>query len=372
MEATVNEQSRTSAVWGQKWLDALMLDPRYGESLLAIGERVARAHAEPDLSVVPGIAQVAVTAGPRRRYDVTITVPLLEDTTWAKLFDHVAASPSRSAALAAGQLDATLADDLRVLGVALLPAPGEVTSACDCDGWSYPCKHVVGALVSMADAIDEDPLLLLTLRGRPLAEVRSELALRRSDSLASIGVDESAATAWLRHAQPLPPPMPTLSESATTPSWGDPPPSAPFNADGLRLVGTDLIRRAAAMLDRGEPSGLHLDPVSDLARLAHVVDRPEDRRRIAEHSGVSARELAGRAIAWDTAGAIGVRAHVSPLETRRVGPDAQVRRVDHDGKTQWLRFEKRSGRWTLAAGPVSDPNGLLPTTEIGSTSTDPG
>ncbi len=355
----MTDVNRSSAVWGQRWLEALEQDPTFGVSAMAIGERVARAHAEPDVHIRPGAAQVTVTSGPRRSYNTTISTPVFDDAVWDDLFDRTASSPARSSALAGGTLDAAFGDDLRLLGLDLLPAPGEVTTTCDCAGWSSPCKHVAGAIVAVADAIDDDPMLLLALRGRHRAEVIDALEARRPDTTGPDGVEELASQAWLRPTRPLPIIDVGEVSPGKTPTWGAPPSTAPFTAAGLEVIGTDLIHRAAEMLSIGAPTWLELDPVSDLARLAHVFPKAKDRKRLAENSGVSARELGVRATAWSIAGSAGVRAHVSPLETHRVAPDAQLRRIDHEGSAQWLRFEKRSGRWGLVSEPVPDPETLL-------------
>ncbi len=361
----MTDTSRTSAVWGQRWLEALEQDPRYGLAALSVGERVARAHAEPDVHIRPGVAEVTVTAGPRRRYNTSLFTPVFDDAVWDTLLDHVASSPARSAALIGGTLDAAFDDDLRLLGIDLLPTPGEVTTTCDCAGWSSPCKHVVGALVAVADAIDDDPMLLLSLRGRERPDLIAALEARRTEEQGSDGVEELASQAWLQPVRPLP----ILDLAATapgeTPTWGAPPSTAPFTAEGLEMIGTDLIHRSAEVISKGAPTWLDLDPLSDLARLAFTFPKAKDRRRIAENSGVSARELAARAAAWDLAGSLGVRAHVSPLDTRRISLDAQLRRVDHHGDAKWLRFEKKSGRWLLVAGPVDDPETLLSAESIG-------
>lgn len=361
----MTDTNRPSAIWGQRWLEALERDPSYGLDALSVGERVARAHAEPDVHIRPGSAQVAVTAGPRRRYLTSLETPVFDDAVWATLLDHVASSPARTAAVAGGTLDASFDDDLRVLGIELLPTPGEVTTSCDCAGWSSPCKHVAGALFAVADAIDDDPMLLLALRGRDRQEITAALEARRPDSLGAEGIDELASRAWLRPHRPLPRIERQAVEPGTTPTWGAPPSTAPFTAAGLGFLGTDLIHRAAAVIGRGEPSWLELDPLSDLARLADAFPSPKDRKRLAENSGVSARELGARAAAWKVSGSVGVKAHVSPLDTRRVSSETQLRRVDHDGRAQWLRFEKRSGRWVLTSGPTDDPEALLSADPIG-------
>ncbi len=358
----MSDATRTSAVWGQRWLEAVERDPAFGDRALLVGERVARAHAHPDVRVAPGRAEVVVSAGPRREYHTTIRTVMLSDQDWERLFDRIGQSPIRSAALASGHLDPGVEAEALSLGIRLLPEPGEVSTSCECDGWAQPCKHVAAALFAVADAIDDDPLLLLTLRGRQRAEVIESIDRRKPATADSQERDEPGSLAWLRPEQPLPTALVTVTdpiEPGPTPSWGAPPSSAPFTATGLTLIGTDVIRRAARVLSGDAPTWLDLDPASDLARLASTFPASADRRRLADHTGLSVRELGARALAWERGGALGVRAQVHPIETVRVSPVAQLRRIDHDGAAVWFRFEKPSGRWQLVAGPGPEPEAFL-------------
>jgi uncharacterized Zn finger protein len=356
----MTDVARGSGVWGQQWLEAVTRDPAYDDRALSIGERVARVHTEPDVRIGPGRLDVTVSAGPRTSYAVVLSIPTFDDLVWNRLLDHLAVSPSRAAAIMGGALDPSLASDLRRLGVSLLPEPGELRATCDCNGWTDPCKHIAGAIVAVADAIDDDPMILLAVRGRDRRALANAIESRRSGSSVPSGIDEMASTAWLR----IPAPLPAIerrpeARPGTTPSWGVPPASAPFTADGLEMLGTDMIHRASDLLDGAADSALDLDPISDLARLASRFSAPASRRRLAELSGVSSRELTARARAWERAGADGVRAHVHPAEITRIAPNAQLRRIDRDGRSIWFRFEKESRRWVLASGPSDEPESLL-------------
>jgi hypothetical protein len=75
----------------------------------------------------------------------------------------------------AGRLQSTHLDHLLAedWGEQLIPRPGQIRRECSCDE-SGACEHVAAAGVAFADAIDEDPSLLLRWRGcveGPIPEV---------------------------------------------------------------------------------------------------------------------------------------------------------------------------------------------------------
>ena len=51
-------------------------------------------------------------------------------------------------------------------GVSLFPLENELTSDCSCPDWSEVCKHTAASHYLLAEQFDEDPFLLMRLRGR--------------------------------------------------------------------------------------------------------------------------------------------------------------------------------------------------------------
>ncbi len=91
----------------------------------------------------------------------------------------IAAQVRHGARLLAGQAPEGLEGELEGEGIQLFPHPAEVVLSCSCDDPAPQCKHVVAATVATAGAIDEDPFVLLRLRGRGREELLAELAEAR-------------------------------------------------------------------------------------------------------------------------------------------------------------------------------------------------
>jgi hypothetical protein len=291
--------------------------------------------------------------------------------------------------------------DCAAAGADLLPGPGELRPRCSCPDWADPCKHAAAVAYLVADVLDDDPFALFLLRGRErddlLAAVRAE---RRGDS--PEGEDEApdptvwpddpgevARDVWAR-ARDTPPPEPpavAVPSGPTPPApWpDDPPPGAPFTAEGLDVLAADAAHRAWLQL-RGEgDSGLDLAPDADLARrAAELLDDVPRFTALARAARVRSADLTRWADAWDHGGPAGLalldqrpwRPPVATMaEARRrvvevVGSSPPVTvtddritigprqlRLGHDGR--WWRLEKDRGRWTITAPPAESPDDLL-------------
>ena len=390
--------------WGQAWLDALEGRAVHDPNRLPRGRTYARKGSARDLTVGPGRVSAAVAGSRPEPYDVVLAVRPFRPDEWDCLLDAIVARAGHAAALLDGELPPGIVADAGAVDVELLPRSGELRTACSCPDWAEPCKHAAAVCYLVADALDEDPFVLLRLRGMGRDEVLDAVRARRAagdagsgggaeGSLAEDGdgslagdVGMAAAEAWTRRLRPLPTVPTAARDGAGRPApWpSDPPDDAPFDAVGLHRVATDAARRAWALRAGLATSGLELDRAADQARLALAASETE-RRDLATRTGTTAAVLELRAAAWGLAGAAGLRvleeapwpAPVAEMAAARdrlvavgvpersvrvranrltVGGDQQLRR-SRDGR--WYRFEKRSGRWTMTAAGTDDVDDLL-------------
>ena len=66
--------------------------------------------------------------------------------------------------------------------MSLLPRGAtELSHDCSCLDWPGPCRHVSALLYVLVEAVDENPLLLLTLRGLSLEDLVAPVADTPSD-----------------------------------------------------------------------------------------------------------------------------------------------------------------------------------------------
>lgn len=378
--------------WGQAWLEALEGRAVHDPNRLPRGRTYARQGKVRGLEVAAGRATAVVRGSRPEPYEVLLQLRRFRDDEWEWVLDAIAGTASHAAALLDGELDPGIVADARTAEVELLPRSGELRTACTCPDDAEPCKHAAAVCYELADAIDDDPFVLLLLRGMDRTGVLDAVRTRRASvdgatgtrpPLAEPGV--VARDAWRREPGPLPQAPPPKAAPGRPAAWpSDPPRTAEFDADALRWLAHDAIERAWRMRTDDAPSHLDLGQHEDLARRAARAEWAEA-RSIADQSGVGDADLAALADAWDVAGADGVRvidedawipAAVEMVAARDLvtsvsGPHASIQvrgnritvggteqyRLSRDGR--WYRFEKIGGRWTLADGPAPTVDDLL-------------
>jgi uncharacterized Zn finger protein len=382
--------------WGRAWLDALEGRAVHDPNRLPRGRTYARKGNATELAVGPGAVRALVHGSRPEPYEVLLEVRPFRDDEWECVLDAVVAKAGHAAALLDGELDPGVVADARAVDVELLPRSGELRTACSCPDWAEPCKHAAAVCYLMADALDDDPFVLLQLRGMGREEVLAAVRARRAAAAPTIeaGGDGTgvlqpgvpATDAWARVPGPLPsPPQPARSGAGRPAPWpSDPPREAPFDGLGLRRLAADAARRAWEVRTGSGTSGLELDTAADLARRALAATSTE-RRDLAARVGLTDAVLELQAAAWRLAGPAGLRVLDEPawpapatemadardrlaaagvpqrsirVRANRVtvGGEQQLRR-SRDGR--WYRFLKRSGRWTMASPGVEDVDELI-------------
>ncbi|MGW7264651.1 SWIM zinc finger family protein [Streptomyces sp. NPDC054842] len=246
--------------WGNAWVTALeegALDP----ARLARGRGYAgRGHVDA-ITVTPGVVLAYVHGTRARPYRVQVRLRTLTDADWERFLDIAAERPGDIAALLDKELPQSLAD----CGVALLPGPGDLQPQCSCPDSGHPCKHAAALCYQTARLLDEDPFVLLLLRGRGERELLDALSRRNAARAARAAQDREPAplpgvrardALAPRSLPPLPAPLPAPPHPEQPPTY----PGAPGGPDPFALdqLATDAAARAHALLTAGR------DPVGDL------------------------------------------------------------------------------------------------------------
>ncbi|WEO98897.1 SWF or SNF family helicase [Streptomyces sp. FXJ1.172] len=358
------------------------------------GRRLARAGAVGAMTVRPGrvTAVVREPGGAAHRADVL--VPELSGREWERFLGVAVEQAGHLAALLDRELPPHLIEDAAVSGIELLPGLGDLEPACDCGAWDH-CGHTAALCHQMARVLDEDPFLLLLLRGRErevfLAELQGRGTAPRAEPAAPgaepEGVD--AAEAWA--AGDILPPLPELpglpQAPGTAPSLdaGTAAPQVDPVALG-HLAGRTAVEayRLLAEILRGDmrnPTGA--TAAQDAVRLACGEPAHAVAERLADGSGRGREGLAAAVRAWQAGGAVGLavldeewpvegaalaRARVAlgsaweaeeepPFRwsgNRWTVPDEGVQlRLAPDGR--WWPYRHKGGRWIPAGGPDHDP-----------------
>lgn len=149
--------------WSKAWGRAVE-ESAFAVAELRRGRSLARAGEVGAIAVDSGGCVAAVTDGDDA-WTVTVSVPPLDDRDAATFVELVGAETGRIAALLGGQLPHALVEASEEAGIELLPYGGELGTTCTCDSWLDPCPHALAVLTQVGWLLQDDPFVLLQLRG---------------------------------------------------------------------------------------------------------------------------------------------------------------------------------------------------------------
>lgn len=109
-----------------------------------------------------------------RVYQATIVVTPLPEAWHAALRQLARAVGRPVREVLRGRLPAEVVEAMTSPRCGVLPGLGELAMVCTCPDRTRPCKHIFAGLYAVAPRFDEDPALLLQLRGVELEELSGE------------------------------------------------------------------------------------------------------------------------------------------------------------------------------------------------------
>jgi uncharacterized Zn finger protein len=286
--------TRGRSWWARAWVQA-MEDTSLDNGQLKKGRRFANSGQVGTITVSPGRIAALVEA-PEDRYESVVVVDQLSEDEWSRFLDQVGSRAGHIAALLDGEMPHDLVSAAEDAGVQLLPGIGDLDPSCTCDAWELPCQHAAGLSYQVAWLLDDDPFILLLLRGRSREDLLDELQRRATNGpiddrnepvpVEESGVGASAAFAAEVAALPPDPELPSKIVIDDLPITGTAPLSeaqvgGPATAVSLPLLVLDAARRGRALLNAlltGSPEPWVLDEWQDSVRLA--AEYPELRARL--------------------------------------------------------------------------------------------
>jgi uncharacterized Zn finger protein len=389
--------------WGQTWLRALE-DAALDSEQVKTGRRLARAGAVGAVSVRPGRVTAVVQDRDRTAHRADVLLQKLTEEQWDRFLDMAVERAGHIAALLDRDIPPHLVEDASAAGVELLPGLGDLEAECDCGAWDH-CGHTAALCYQMARLLDEDPFVLLLMRGRGERTLLDELQERGRTpaSEPSDTAEESVDAAEAYVAGDVLPPLPALPELPAQPGQ---PPSLDVEATpapGLEPVSLEFIASAAAgeayrLLAEALGAGherhaveAQLTPAQDAVRLAAANPDRAIGQRLADGSGRDREELQLAVRAWRYGGAAALsvledewavegeslararaalesawdederpRLHVAHNRWTAVGTSTQLR-LGRDGR--WWPYRKEGARWAPAGAAARDPATALATAE---------
>ncbi|MFD7394864.1 SWF or SNF family helicase [Streptomyces virginiae] len=389
--------------WGHAWVRALE-DSALDGTQLKQGRRYARSGAVGAMSVRPGGLTAVVRDPDGTAHRTDVLVQEFTEAEWNRLLDLAAAEAGHIAALLDREVPPELAEDATAAGVELLPGIGDLDPRCDCGEWDH-CAHTAALCYQVARLLDQDPFVLLLLRGRGERELVDDLAERSTaEAEAEADAPHGSADEGVPAAEvfavgaprPALPPLPALPETPGQPPALDTEaePEPHLDVDAVEFLAqaaaTEAHRRLAEALAPGHADRAPTAPLSlaeDAVRLTAEADDFRVRSRLAAATGRSRAEMELAVRAWGFGAAPGLaaleddwtpdrstldRARAAlatawadgePPVLRRVrarwtqaGTDRQLR-LGREGR--WWPYRREAGQWIPSGPSAPDPGSAL-------------
>ncbi|CAM5551411.1 SWIM zinc finger family protein [Streptomyces avidinii] len=385
--------------WGHAWLRALE-DSALDGTQVKQGRRYARSGAVGAVSVRPGGLTAVVRDPDGTAHRTDVLVQEFTEAQWDRLLGLAAAEAGYIAALLDREVPPELAEDAAAAGVELLPGIGDLDPRCDCGEWDH-CPHTAALCYQVARLLDQDPFVLLLLRGRGERELVDELEERstaeaqapQSPADEGIPAAEAFAAGGVRPALPPLPGLPAVpGQPPTLDTEGEPEPDLDVDAVEFlaQAAATEAHRRLAEALAPGHADRAPAAPLTlfeDAVRLTAEAGGFRVRSRLAAATGRSRADMELAVRAWGFGAGPGLaaleddwtpdrstlaRARAALVEAwadgeapvlRRVrarwteaGTDRQLR-LGREGR--WWPYHREAGRWIPSGPSAPDPGSAL-------------
>ncbi|GAA3814250.1 SWF or SNF family helicase [Streptomyces phyllanthi] len=349
--------------WGQAWLKALE-DAALDSEQVKTGRRLARASALGAVSVRPGRITAVVQGRDGTAHRADVLLQELSDEQWDRFLDMAVERAGHVAALLDRDMPPHLVEDAASSGVELLPGLGDLEPECDCGAWDH-CGHTAALCYQTARLLDQDPFVLLLMRGRGEREVLDGLQARSvtpaeettaTEEAAQEGVDAAEAYATGDILPPLPalpelpaqPGTPPSPDTGTRPAPGVDPAALAFLASRAAMEAHRLL--AAALVSEHEHEAFmeELTLSQDAVRLAAGSPGAAVSTRLAQGSGRDQEGLALAVRAWRYGGT----AALAVLEDEWVPEGETLSRARAALESAWddderPRLRASHNRWTV-------------------------
>lgn len=179
---------RRGRSWWAREFVAAMEDATHDLNLLRRGRRFAGSGRVGPIAVSPGRI-AAVADDPDGAFDVVVRIAAWDDAEWERFLDQVTAEAGHLAALLDGEVPRSLVRSADAADVALLPTIGDLESECDCPDIGDPCQHAAALCYQAAWLLDDDPFVLLLMRGRGRDELLAMLGRHEERPVPDGGID---------------------------------------------------------------------------------------------------------------------------------------------------------------------------------------
>ena len=174
--------------WSRRWLQ--ILEESIDAGRLTRGRSYARKGQVVEIDVEPGLVSASVQGTRKKPYQIKLGFETVTDEAKELLLLRFRERASFAAKLLAHEMPEEMEEVFKETGIPLFMRKSAIRRfKCTCPDDATPCKHIIAVLLLLAEVIDDDPFLLLKLRGidreRMISLLTSESAAEGSDAFDS-------------------------------------------------------------------------------------------------------------------------------------------------------------------------------------------
>ncbi|MDA0803428.1 MAG: hypothetical protein O2819_06695 [Planctomycetota bacterium] len=153
------------------------------------------------LKIEPARVRASVQGRAPRPYELTLRLHAWTEAQWDQAVGAMAAEAAYTARLIKGEFPSSAPDLMARLGLDLWPVEGGTDAELSCQCGQRWCKHAWAVVCHLSERIQDDPLILFSLRGMPASQLLERLRERRN--LLAQGTSVAHPPPPMAHAPPL-------------------------------------------------------------------------------------------------------------------------------------------------------------------------
>ena len=150
--------------WSRRWVE--VMERCIDAARLARGKSYARKGQVVDIAIEPGLISASVQGTRKTPYQIRLGFKMIPQEAREMIIFRFRENAALAAKLLAGEMPDEIETLFKDAGAPLFPTREELRRfKCTCPDDATPCKHIIAVLLLLGEEIEDDPFLLLALRG---------------------------------------------------------------------------------------------------------------------------------------------------------------------------------------------------------------
>ena len=173
----------SSSWWGKAWCDNV---DNYADfdNRLPRGRSYVRSGCVVDLKIEYGVIRALVQGSRPKPYKININITPFTEMEIKSFEDKCRNNFESVEDFINGKFPDSFKEYFTSSSLNLFPKVREMRFSCSCPDWAVLCKHVAAVLYGIGRKLDDDPMLLLRLRGIDTASFSEKIVNREAEKLA--------------------------------------------------------------------------------------------------------------------------------------------------------------------------------------------